>query len=149
MTEITRGRKKYYFHRIIPPSHQASDEFDLFVDRLQSTVDLIKSLKPPCIVITGDFNCRIKQLPGDVELPERSGLDEFIERNNLSQLIDEPTNIRTTGMSSTDLITNPTYLSILEFILPQTTTASTKLFTANLTYRVHFPHHTKVKSIIV
>ena len=31
-------------------------------------------------------------------------MDEFIESNNLSQLIDEPTNIRTTGMSCIDLI---------------------------------------------
>ena len=33
-----------------------------------------------------------------------SVLDEFIENNNLSQLIDEPTNIRKTGMSCIDLI---------------------------------------------
>ena len=69
------------------------------------TVDRIKSLKPHCIVITGNFNCRTKQWwPGDIELPEGSALDEFIESNNLSQLIDEPTNIRTTGMSCVDLI---------------------------------------------
>ena len=69
------------------------------------TVDRIKNCKPHCIVITGDFNCRSKQWwPGDVELPERSALDEFIESSNLCQLIDEPTNIRTTGMSCIDLI---------------------------------------------
>ena len=85
--------------------HQTSDEFDLFFDRLQLTVDRIKSLKPHCIVITGGFNCRTKQWwPGDVELREESALDEFIESNNLSQLIDEPTNIRTAGMSCIDLI---------------------------------------------
>ena len=57
------------------------------------------------MVITGDFNCRSKQWwPGDVELPEGSALDEFIENNNLSQLIDEPTNTRTIGMSRIDLI---------------------------------------------
>ena len=85
--------------------NQTSDEFDLFLDRLQLTVDRIKSCKLHCIVITGGFNCRSKQwLPGDVELPEASALDEFIESNNLSQLIDEPTNIRTTGMSCIDLI---------------------------------------------
>ena len=71
----------------------------------QLTVDRIKNCKPHCIVITGDLNCRSKQWwPGDVKLPEGSALDEFIESNNLSQLIDEPTNIRTTGMSCIDLI---------------------------------------------
>ena len=68
-------------------------------------VDGIKSCKPHCIVITGEFNCRFKQWwPGDVELPEGSAADEFIENNNLSQLIDEPTNTPTTGMSCIDLI---------------------------------------------
>ena len=80
-------------------------KFDLFLDRLQLTVHRIKSLKPYCIVITSDFNCRTKQWwLGDIELPEGSALDEFIESNNLSQLIGEPTNIRTTGMSCIDLI---------------------------------------------
>ena len=40
----------------------------------------------------------------DVELSEGLALDEFIESNNLTQLIDEPTNIRSTGMSCIDLI---------------------------------------------
>ena len=46
--------------------HQNSDEIDLFLDRLQLTVDHIKSLKPHCKVITGDFNCRIIQDSGDM-----------------------------------------------------------------------------------
>ena len=97
--------KKVFFIVLYRHPHQTSDEFDLFLDRLLLTVDRIKSLKPHCIVITGDFNCRTKQWwPGDIEPPEGSALDEFIESNNLSQLIDEPTNIRTTGMSCIDLI---------------------------------------------
>ena len=59
-------------------------------------VDRIQSCNLHCIVITGDFNCRTKQWwPGEVELPEGSAPDEFTESNNLSQLIDEATNIRT------------------------------------------------------
>ena len=105
VTEITFGRKKVFFIVLYRHPHQTSDEFDLFLDRLQLTVDHIKSLKPHCIVITSDFNCRTKQWwPGDIELPEGSALDELIESNNLSQLIDEPTNVRTTGMSCIDLI---------------------------------------------
>ena len=105
MTEITFGRKKVCFIVLYRHPNQTNDEFDLFLDRLQLTVDRIKSLKPHCIVITSDLNCRTKQWwPGVIELPEGSALDEFIESNNLSQLIDEPTNIRTTGMSCIDLI---------------------------------------------
>ena len=105
VTEITFGRKKVYFIALYRHPHQTGDEFDLFLNRLQLAVDYIKNLKPHCIIINGDFNCRTKQWwPGDIELPEGGALDEFIESNNLSQLIDEPTNIRTTGMSYVDLI---------------------------------------------
>ena len=91
MTEITFGRKKVFFIVLYRHPHQTSD---LFLDRLQLTVDRIKSFKTHCIAITGDFNCRTKQWwPADIELLEGSALDEFIESNNLSQLIDEPTNI--------------------------------------------------------
>ena len=85
--------------------NQTIDEFDLFLDRLQLTVDCVKNCKPHNIVITGDFNCRSKQWwPRDVELPEGSAFDEFIESNNVSQLIDEPTNVQTTGISCIGLI---------------------------------------------
>ena len=105
VTEISLRRKKVFF--VVPYCHpnQTGDEFDLFLDRLQLTMDRIKSCTPHCIVITGDFNCRSKQWwPGDVELPEGLTLDEFIESNNLIQLMDEPTNIRSTGMPCIDLI---------------------------------------------
>ena len=105
VAEISLRRKKVFIMVTYRHPNQTSDEFDLFLDRLQLTVDRIKNCKPHCMVITGDFNCRSKQWwPGDVELPEGSSLDEFIESNNLLQLIDEPTNIRTTGMSCIDLI---------------------------------------------
>ena len=103
--EISLRRKKVFIMVTYRHPNQISDEFNLFLDRLQLTGDRIKNCKPHCIVITGDFNCRPKHWwPGDVELPEGSALDEFIESNNMSKLIDEPTNIRTTGMSCIDLI---------------------------------------------
>ena len=57
VTEITFGHKKVF---LILSYHQTSDEFDLFLDRLQLTVDRIKSLKPHCMVITDDFSCGTK-----------------------------------------------------------------------------------------
>ena len=72
---------------------------------LQLTIDCIKSCTPHCIVVTRDLNYRSKQWwPEDVELAEGLGLDEFIEINNHTELIDEPTNIRSTGMSCIDII---------------------------------------------
>ena len=104
VNEISLRHKKVFFVVLYRHPNQTSDEFDLFLDRLQLTIDRIKSCTPHCIVITGNFNCRSKQWwPGDVELPEGLASDEFIESNNLTQLIDEPTNIRSTGMSCIDL----------------------------------------------
>ena len=83
--EISLRRKKVFIMVTYRHPNQASDKFDLFLDRLQLTVDRIKHCKPHCIVITGDFNCRSKQWwPGDVELPEGSAFDEFIESNKKS-----------------------------------------------------------------
>ena len=105
VTEISLRRRNVFFMVLYRHPNQTSDEFDLFLDRLQSTIDRIKSCTPHCIVITGDFDCRSNQWwPGNVELHEGLELDEFIESNNLTQLIDEPRNVRNTGMSCTDLI---------------------------------------------
>ena len=61
--------------------------------------------KPHCIIFTGDFNCRSQQWwPGDIENEEGVALDEFIESNNLTQLIDQPTHIINESRSCIDLI---------------------------------------------
>ena len=56
VTEISLRRKKVFFMVLYCHPKQTSDEFDLFLDRLQLTMDRIKSCTPHCIVITGDFN---------------------------------------------------------------------------------------------
>ena len=105
MSEITFGRKKVFFIALYCHPHQTSDEFDLFLGQTSVNSRPYQKPQPHCIVITGDFNCTTKQWwPADVDLPEGSALDEFIESNTLSQLIGEPTKIRTTGMSCIDLI---------------------------------------------
>ena len=61
--------------------------------------------KPHCIIFTGDFNCRSQQWwPGDIENEEGVAFDEFIESNNLTQLIDQPTHIINESRSCIDLI---------------------------------------------
>ena len=85
------SQKKVFFIVLYRRPHQTSDEFDLFHDSLQLTVDRIKSLKPYCIVTSGDFNCRTKQWwPGDVEFPEGSALDEFIYFSSLGRNLSDP-----------------------------------------------------------
>ena len=81
------------------------EDFHLFLDRLQLTLDYINDIKPYSIVLTSDFNCRPSHWwAEDIDLPEGTALDELIESNNLFQLIDQPTHIRGNRRSCIDLI---------------------------------------------
>ena len=49
-------------------------------------------------ILTGDFNCRSTQFwPGDIDSLKGIALDELIESNNMTQLIDQPTNLEPRG----------------------------------------------------
>ena len=105
VTEITIARKKIFLVAVYRSPSQNSEQFENFIDRLQTTLDLLRREKPYALIATGDFNCRSTQWwTEDLESPEGIALDELIESNNLCQLIDEPTNIRGEGMSCIDLI---------------------------------------------
>ena len=85
--------------------NQTNEEFEVFYERLQETIDRIKDKKPHCIILTGDLNCRSKQFwPDDIDSPTGIALDELIESNNLTQLIDQPTNFESRGISCVDFI---------------------------------------------
>ena len=72
---------------------------------MQDDINQLQRQRPQTLIITKDFNCRSSQCwVADVESPEWTALDEIIETNNLSQLIDETTNIRGEGMSCIDRI---------------------------------------------
>ena len=78
----------------------------LSIENACKTPHLIRNETPHAVVLTGDFNCRSSQWWDlDTESPEGAALDEFIETNNLHQLIEEPTNIRDDSMTCIDLIT--------------------------------------------
>ena len=57
-------------------------------------------MKPHCMILMGDFNCRTKQFwPGDTNSPKGITLDELTESNNMTQLIDQPTNLESRRIS--------------------------------------------------
>ena len=85
--------------------NQSSEEFNIFQESLQVIIGKIKDRKPHCIILTGDFNCRSRQWwPNDVDSQEGIALNEFVESNDLAQLIDQTTNIEPRGISCVDLI---------------------------------------------
>ena len=105
VAEIKIGRKKLFIVTVYRSPSQNSEQFEVFMRKLQMIVTRLRHEKSTAIIITGDFNCRSSQFwEGDDDHPERIALDEFIEINNLHQLINEPTNIRCESMSCIDLI---------------------------------------------
>ena len=105
VADIKIGRKKIFIITVYRSPSQNSEQFEVFMDKLQMTLTRLRQEKPTALIITGDFNCRSSQWwEGDNEYPEGTALDEFIETNNLYQLINEPTNIRCESMSCIDLI---------------------------------------------
>ena len=78
VTEIILRRKKIFFVAIYRSPNQSGEEFDLFQENLQNIIDNIKDLRPLCVILTGNFNCRSNQWwPGDKNLHEGMALDEF------------------------------------------------------------------------
>ena len=105
VSEATISRKKIFLINLYRSPSQNSEQFEMFLNNLQRVLDSIRNERPHCIIFTGDFNCRSPQWwAEDIENPEGTALDEFMETNGLHQLIDEPTNIRNESMSCIDLL---------------------------------------------
>ena len=80
ISEISLGRKKVFFIVAYRSPDQTKDEFDIFYEKLQDTLDSVKDEKPHCIILTGDLNCRSKQWwPGDINTTEGMVLDALLE----------------------------------------------------------------------
>ena len=78
--------------------NQSNEEFFAFYGRLQEIFEVIKDAKPHCVILTGDLNCRSKQLWSyDIDSLKGIALNELIDSNNLTQLIDQPTNFEPRG----------------------------------------------------
>ena len=103
--KINVRRKKAYFVVVYRSPSQTDDEFDLFIDKLELTIENIQAKKPDCIIITGDFNCKSQKWWSDgIEDKHGSTLDVLIQSKNLTQLINEPTHLLNNSRSCIDLI---------------------------------------------
>ena len=58
VAEIPINHKKIIFVVTYRSPSQKAEDFHLFLDRLQLTLDYINDIKPYSVVSTGDFNCR-------------------------------------------------------------------------------------------
>ena len=94
-----------FFVVIYRSPSQSSDEFDLFLSRLELVIEHMRHEKPDCIILTGDFNSKTKQWwPDGEETNEGVLLNQLIESFSMTQLIDQPTHILKNSSSLIDLI---------------------------------------------
>jgi hypothetical protein len=104
--EIAVNRVKILCGVCYRPPSQISDQLDLFLNYLQASLDSINmSNNFSTIIILGDFNAHF-YFAGASSLNTDVGvkLYNFLEGNNLFQLIEEPTRVTLTGKTILDLI---------------------------------------------
>ena len=94
-----------FFVVIYRSPSQSSDEFDLFLSRLELVIEHMRHEKPDCIILPGDFDSKEKQWwPDEEETNEGVLLNQLIEGFSMTQLIDQPTHISANSSSLIDLI---------------------------------------------
>ena len=105
VAEITSNRKNIFFVVLYRSPSQSLQQFNQFLDDVESMISNIKKLKPHCLVITGDFNCRSSTCwSEDNENSEGIELDDLLDSLNMSQVINQPTHVRQNTHSCIDLI---------------------------------------------
>ena len=70
-----------FFVVIYRSPSQSSDEFDLFLSRLELVIEHMRHEKPDFIILTGDFNSKTKQWwPDGEETKEERGPIKSVNR---------------------------------------------------------------------
>ena len=102
---MTYHNKKVIVSVIDRSPSQSINEFDSFLSNLEKLVSDINNRKPASSIITGDFNARSQSWwSNDINTTEGSKLLALSSSNGFSQLIDDPTHIKTNNTSCIDLI---------------------------------------------
>ena len=105
LLERTYHNKKLIVSVIYRSPSQSINEFDSFLSKLEKLVSDINNRKSALSIITGDFNPRSQSWWfNDINIIEGSKLLVLSSSNDFSQLIDEPTHIKTNSTSCIDLI---------------------------------------------
>ena len=105
LLEMIYHNKKVILSVIYRSPSQSIIEFDSFLSNLEKLLSDINNRKPALSIITGDFNARSQSWwSNDINTTEGSKLLALSFSNGFSQLIDEPTHIKTNSTSCIDLI---------------------------------------------
>lgn len=103
--EIQLAKGKILVGTYYRPPGASETEKSLFMSSLQISVDLCLAENPKSLIILGDFNDRCKNFYGDHSRSElQHRLLNFVQANNLYQIITKPTRITPTSEYLLDLI---------------------------------------------
>ena len=114
LLEMSFSKKKVIVSVVYRSPSQNSNQFELFLSKLENLLSDINKRKSSLSVVTGDFDARSSSwLCNDINTIEGSHLYSLTSSNGFSQLINEPTHIQTNSSSCIDLIfTNQPNLSV-------------------------------------
>jgi hypothetical protein len=103
--EIELGIKKIIIGACYRPPGQSADEISLFMSRLQDSIGLVLHRNPESILLLGDFNDPCSVWESDHNSSDlKLKLYDFINVNDLHQIVEEPTHISSTAANILDLI---------------------------------------------
>ena len=84
---------------------QSQDDFAIFSDNFEMTLDLASKKNPYLLVVLGDFNAKLKQwYDKDSSTSEGISIENITSQFGLHQIINEPTHILENSSSCIDLI---------------------------------------------
>ena len=103
--EIQNGSKRFFITVLYRSPSQSIEQFSLFKERWEETIININYCFPTIAMYIGDFNARnLEWWNGDSTNLQCTKLPELAAQYNLTQVIDDPTQILPNSASCIDLI---------------------------------------------
>ena len=102
---LTIENKKVFFVTSYRKYGQTDQQYKLYMEQLDDTLEKITSEDPHERILTGDFNAHNKEwYDGDKTDNFGRDMQETLEQHSLHQLVDQPTYITNNGKSLVDLV---------------------------------------------
>ena len=119
--EVDMGAKKVFIGSCYRPNGQSAAEVESFMSDFQESLDMVFHRNPTSIIIMGDFNDVCTVWESDHRGSELGlKLYDYINRNDLHQIVLEPTHISTDYANILDLLItdSPGYLQNQSLLPP-------------------------------
>jgi hypothetical protein len=119
--ELNIGNKSVYLAVGYRPPRQNLEEVEIFMARFQESLDMVLRRNPESILVVGDFNDVCTEWNSDHRLSDlKLKLFDYINANDLHQMIQEPTFYTDTSANILDILItdSPGYLQKVTLLPP-------------------------------